>query len=82
MLPALLLALTPYMCTSIHLNFWSVYSLKFTVLVSAAFKSVLSKSRSSLEPKNFLTGLHPLNSKLNGSEHTQLPLNPLHLLFR
>ena len=46
----------------------------FIVLSSlTTFKSILSQSRCSLEPKNFLRGLHPLNPLLRGSEHPPEP---------
>ena len=38
------------------------------VLISTAFKSILSQSRCSLEPKNFLRELHPLNALLRVSD--------------
>ena len=36
--------------------------------ISTAFKSILSQSKCSLEPKYFLRGLCPLNPLLRGSE--------------
>ena len=52
MIPAQLLTLTLYMCTFIHTKFLCVYS-------SAAFKSSLSQSRCSSEPKHFHRRVHP-----------------------
>ena len=70
MLPVWLFVLTLYMSTSIHINFWCEYS--WTVLISGAFKSMLSQSRCPLEPNNFLRGLRW------GAQTPQV----LHLLFR
>ena len=39
---AWLLALTIYMCTSIHINFWCIVKFR-TFLISVAFKSILKK---------------------------------------
>ena len=47
-----LLALTLYLGTSIHINLQFFKS--WTVIISATFKSILSQSRCSLEPKIFL----------------------------
>ena len=52
MSPAWLLALTLYMYTSIHINFWCIYSLE-QYLISDAFKSILNQYRCSLGPRNF-----------------------------
>ena len=52
MIPAQLLTLTLYMCTFIRTKFLCVYS-------SAAFKSSLSQSRCSSEPKHFHRRVHP-----------------------
>ena len=51
------------MCTSIHINFWCVYNLK-----QSLFQCILSQSRRSLEPKNVLRELRPLNPLLTGSD--------------
>ena len=52
------------MRTSIHINYWCIYSLEQD-LISGLFKSILSQSRYSLELKN-----SPL---LRGSEHPPDP---------
>ena len=52
MIPAQLLTLTLYMCTFIRTKFLCVYS-------SAAFKSSLSQSRCSSEPKHFHRRVQP-----------------------
>ena len=49
------------------INFRCIYSLEQSLFLTA-FKSFLSLSRCSLEPKNFLRGLHPLNALLKGSD--------------
>ena len=69
MSPDWLLALTLCMCTSIHINFWCIYSFEH-YLILGAFKSILSQSRCSSEPKVF--------SLLRGSE---CPPDPLALLM-
>ena len=58
MLPAWLLHLTLYECTSIHINFLCLSSWK--VIILATFKSILSQSICYIKPKNFLRGLCPL----------------------
>ena len=66
-LPAWLLPLTLYMSPFIYISFLCL--LFWTVILSAASKSILSQSRCSLEPKNFLRVLHPLKPLL-GSHST------------
>ena len=44
----------------------------WTVLISTAFKSILSQPRCSLEPKKFFRGVCPLNPLLRGPEHPVL----------
>ena len=43
------------------------------VIISASFKSILSQSRCSLEPKNFLKEFCPLKPLMRGSEDPQTP---------
>ena len=52
------------MCTSIRILFAFVFS-----IIWAAFESIISQSRCSLEPKSFLRGLCFLKSLLRVSEH-------------
>ena len=53
MVPGQLLALTLlYMCTSIHIYIFFLHLQSWAVIILAAFKSILSQSRCSLEPKS------------------------------
>ena len=59
------------MCPSIPINFFCVDF--WTVIISATFKSILSQSRCSLEPKRFLRVLCPLKSPAGVPEHPPRP---------
>ena len=63
--------LTLSLCTSIQINFFLLLSR--TVFISAALKSILNQSRCSLEPKNFLRALRPLNPPLGSQETPSSP---------
>ena len=53
MVPGQLLALTLlYMCTSIHFFFFFLHLQSWALIILATFKSILSQSRCSLEPKS------------------------------
>ena len=71
MLPVWLLAVTLYMCTSIHINFWFMYSLKQSLFWSHA--NLCSAYLDALEHKNFLRGLFPLNPLLRALESPRPP---------
>ena len=58
-----------------HSHYFFVRLLSWTVVILATFKSILSWSRCSLGPKNFLTGASPLKPPLRGSEHSH-PTQP------
>ena len=62
--------------TSLILSFNTVYVFNsncWTVIIWATFKSMSSKSRCSLDPKNFLRVLHPLKPPLGCQNTPRLP---------
>ena len=66
-----------------HSHYFFVRLYPWTVVISATFKSILSQSKSSLGPNNFLTGATPQNPCcISPLRNPQLRWRSVRLLFR